>query len=69
METLDYIYSGRMTFLLEEHLLKAIQQKHPSLSFLKPLFKRIVASLPPFIQLLSTHLLIASCMYKKFHWV
>lgn len=69
METLDYIYSDKMVFRAPEHLLKAIQQKHPSLSFQKLLFKSQSPKLTSFIQLLHTYLFLALCVYKKLHWV
>lgn len=69
METLDYIYSDKMVFLAEEHLLKAIQQKHPSSGFQKLLFKSHSPKLTSLIQLLHTYLFIVSCMYKKLRWV
>lgn len=65
METLDHIYSDKMVFLAEEHLLKAVLQKHPSSDFQKLLFKFHSPKLTSFIQLLHTYLLIVSCMYRE----
>lgn len=68
METLDYIYPDKMVFLAKEHLLKRIQQKHPSSGFQKLLFKSHSPELTSFIQLLHTYLFMAPCMYKKLSW-
>lgn len=54
-----------MVFLSEEHLLKAIQQKHPSVSFQKPLLEFHSPKVTSFIRSLNTCLFIASCMYKR----
>ena len=54
-----------MVFLSEEHLLKGSQQKHPSVSFQKPLLKFHSPRLTSFIRPLNTYLFIASCMYKR----
>lgn len=50
-----------MVFLSEEHLLKAIQQKHPKASVQIPYLQ------VDLIQSFSVCLFIASCMYKKFY--